>query len=374
LKIAVNTRLLIPGRLDGIGRFADETLRIITTKHPEHEFVFYFDRKPDEQFIYNQNIKPVVLQPPARHPFLFLAWFEASLPLHFMRSKPDVFLSPDGFLSLTTNIKSVGVIHDLNFEHFPEDIPFLVRKYYSNMFPRFARKASRIATVSEYSKSDISKTYHIDPDKIDVVYNGAGSIFKPLQASDKEATKQKFSHGNDYFFFIGTLHPRKNLVNLFKAFDLFKKTDSKGIKLVLAGARMWWTDEIRLAYEGMEHLDDVIFTGRVTDNELAALMASALALMYVSYFEGFGIPILEAFHCDTPVITSNVTSMPEVAGNAAVLIDPFSITSIADAMQKVASDEAFREKLIVEGRKQREQFSWERTAEKLWECVEKTLE
>jgi glycosyltransferase involved in cell wall biosynthesis len=374
LKIAVNTRLLIPGRLDGIGRFADETLRIITTKHPEHEFVFYFDRKPDEQFIYNQNIKPVVLQPPARHPFLFLAWFEASLPLHFMRSKPDVFLSPDGFLSLTTNIKSVGVIHDLNFEHFPEDIPFLVRKYYSNLFPRFARKASRIATVSEYSKSDIANTYHINPKKIDVVYNGAGSIFKPLQLTEKEVTKQKFSQGNEYFFFIGTLHPRKNLVNLFKAFDLFKRNTSGSTKLLLAGARMWWTDEIRLAYEGMEYRDDVIFTGRVTDIELALLMASALALTYVSYFEGFGIPILEAFHCDTPVITSNVTSMPEVAGNAAVLIDPFSITSIADAMQKVASDEGFREKLIVEGRKQREQFSWERTAEKLWECVEKTLE
>ena len=374
MKIAVNTRLLIPGRLDGIGRFADETLRIITTKHPEHEFVFYFDRKPDEQFIYNQNIKPVVLQPPARHPFLFLAWFEASLPLHFMRSKPDVFLSPDGFLSLTTNVKSVGVIHDLNFEHFPEDIPFLVRKYYSNLFPRFARKASRIATVSEYSKSDIANTYHIDPKKIDVVYNGAGSIFKPLPLNEKEVTKQKFSHGNEYFFFIGTLHPRKNLVNLFRAFDLFKRNTSGSTKLLLAGARMWWTDEIRLAYEGMEYRDDVIFTGRVTDIELASLMASALALTYVSYFEGFGIPILEAFHCDTPVITSNVTSMPEVAGNAAVLIDPFSITSIADAMQKVASDEGFREKLIVEGRKQREQFSWERTAEKLWECVEKTLE
>ena len=374
MKIAVNTRLLIPGRLDGIGRFADETLRIITTKHPEHEFVFYFDRKPDEQFIYNQNIKPVVLQPPARHPFLFLAWFEASLPLHFMRSKPDVFLSPDGFLSLTTNVKSVGVIHDLNFEHFPEDIPFLVRKYYSNLFPRFARKASRIATVSEYSKSDIANKYHINPKKIDVVYNGAGSIFKPLPLNEKEVTKQKFSQGNEYFFFIGTLHPRKNLVNLFKAFDLFKRNTSGSTKLLLAGARMWWTDEIRLAYEGMEYRDDVIFTGRVTDIELALLMASALALTYVSYFEGFGIPILEAFHCDTPVITSNVTSMPEVAGNAAVLIDPFSITSIADAMQKVASDEGFREKLIVEGRKQREQFSWERTAEKLWECVEKTLE
>jgi glycosyltransferase involved in cell wall biosynthesis len=374
LKIAVNTRLLLAGRLDGIGRFADETLRIITASHPEHQFYFYFDRKPDNQFIYNSNITPIVLQPPARHPFLFLAWFEASLPLHFRKIKPDVFLSPDGFLSLSTDVKSVAVIHDLNFEHFPEDIPFMVRKYYSTMFPRFARKASRIATVSEYSKSDIANTYHIDPENIDIVYNGALSIFKPLQLTDKEATKQKFSHGSEYFFFIGTLHPRKNLVNLFKSFDQFKKTDTKGIKLVLAGARMWWTADIRLAYEVMEHRDDVIFTGRVTDQELAELMASALALTYVSYFEGFGIPILEAFYCDTPVITSNVTSMPEVAGNAAVLIDPFSITSIADAMQKIASDPGYRTTLINAGKEQRERFSWEQTAEKLWKCVERAVE
>ncbi len=365
---------MLAGRLDGIGRFADETLRIITSNHPEHQFYFYFDRKPDTQFIYNSNIIPVVLQPPARHPFLFLAWFEASLPLHFRKIKPDVFLSPDGFLSLTTGVKSVAVIHDLNFEHFPEDIPFLVRKYYSTMFPRFARKAERIATVSEYSRSDIEKTYHINPSKIDVVYNGAGKIFKPLKSEEQQVTRRKFSQEKEYFFFIGTLHPRKNLVNLFRAFDQFKKSDSTGIKLLLAGARMWWTDEIRLAYEGMQFRDDVIFTGRVSDQELAELMASALALTYVSYFEGFGIPILEAFHCDTPVITSNVTSMPEVAGNAAILTDPFSISSIADAMQKVVSDEGFREKLIVEGRKQRQKFSWERTAEKLWECVVKTAE
>ncbi len=374
MKIAVNTRLLLAGRLDGIGRFADETLRIITSNHPEHQFYFYFDRQPDAQFIYNSNITPVVLQPPARHPFLFLAWFEASLPLHFRRVKPDVFLSPDGFLSLTTEVKSVAVIHDLNFEHFPDDIPFLVRKYYSTMFPRFARKAKRIATVSEYSKSDIEKTYHIDPAKIDVVYNGAGKIFKPLTSVEQQVTRRKFSQEKEYFFFIGTLHPRKNLVNLFRAFDEFKKSNSSGIKLVLAGARMWWTDEIRLAYESMEHRDDVIFTGRVSDQELAALMASALALTYVSYFEGFGIPILEAFHCDTPVITSNVTSMPEVAGNAAILADPFSVTSIAGAMQKIASDPDYRTKLIKAGKEQREKFSWERTAEKLWKSVERAVE
>jgi glycosyltransferase involved in cell wall biosynthesis len=357
--------------MDGIARFADETLRILTTKHPEHQFYFYFDRKYDERFVYNANVTPVVIHPQARHPFLFLAWFEASLPLHFIRTKPDLFLSPDGFLSLSSGVKSVAVIHDLNFEHFPEDIPFFMRKYYSQMFPRFTQKASRIATVSEYSKADIVSTYNTDPSKIDVVYNGAGSIFKPLQPADQQHTRNKFSQGREYFFFIGTLHPRKNLVNLFKAFDQFKQNDTRQIKLVLAGARMWWTDEIKLAYEEMKFCDDVIFTGRVTDEELALLMASALALTYVSYFEGFGIPILEAFHCDTPVITSNVTSMPEVAGNAAILTNPFSVPSIADAMQKIASDPGFSQKLIVKSREQRIKFSWEETAEKLWECIEK---
>ena len=371
MKIAVNTRLLLTGRMDGIARFADETLRILTTQHPEHQFYFYFDRKYNEQFIYNSNVHPVVIHPQARHPFLFLAWFEASLPLHFTRTKPDVFLSPDGFLSLNTNVKSVGVIHDINFEHFPEDIPFFMRKYYSLMFPKFAKKATRIATVSEYSKSDIINTYHVDPSKIDVVYNGAGSIFKVLQPMDQQQTRNKFSQGREYFFFIGTLHPRKNLVNLFRAFDQFKLNDLKGIKLVLAGARMWWTEEIKLAYEGMKYRDEVIFTGRVTDEELASLMASALALTYVSYFEGFGIPILEAFHCDTPVITSNVTSMPEVAGNAAILTNPFSVPSIADAMQKIASDPDFRQELKTKGREQRTKFSWEQTADKLWGCIEK---
>ncbi|MBM3403352.1 MAG: glycosyltransferase family 4 protein [Bacteroidetes bacterium] len=371
MKIAVNTRLLLSGRLDGIGRFADETLRIITSRHPEHQFIFYFDRKFDPQFIYNSNITPVVIGPPARHPLLFLGWFEVSLPWHFRRSKPDLFLSPEGYLSLSSPVKQVGVIHDLNFEHHPEDLPWVVKQYFTRMYPRFALKATRIATVSEYSKADIAKTYRINPSKIDVVYNGAGQIFAPLDEESKKQVRQKYSRGSDYFFFIGTLHPRKNLVNLFRSFDLFKENDSKGIKLVMAGAKMWWTEEIRLAYETMNHRDDVIFTGRVSDEELAALMSSALALTYVSYFEGFGIPILEAFYCDTPVITSNITSMPEVAGEAALLVDPFSVDSIAVAMTKLTDDPVFRDKLIDAGRQQRQKFSWEKTADKLWQCLER---
>jgi len=374
LKIAVNTRLLIPERLDGIGRFADETLRRITSAHPEHQFYFLFDRRYDESFIYNSNITPVVTPPPARHPLLFITWFEVSLPLRFYGIKPDIFLSPDGFLSLSSRVKSVGVIHDINFEHFPEDLPFLEGRYLRGMFPRFAKKAFRLATVSEYSKSDIVNTYKVSPDKIDVVYNGAGSNFKPLNAVNQQLIKKKFANGRDYFFFIGSLHPRKNLVNLFRAFDQFKKSDTKNIKLVLAGARQWWTDEIRQAYESMEYRTDVIFTGRINDRELSLLMASALALTYVSHFEGFGIPILEAFNCDTPVITSNITSMPEVAGKAAILVDPFSVNSISEAMQKMANDPALRQQLIAKGREQREKFSWDQSAGLLWQCVEKASE
>lgn len=374
MRIAVNTRLLLEGKLDGIGRFADETLQRISSAHPEHEFYFYFDRKYNERFIYNSNVRPVVIPPQARHPFLFLTWFEASLPLHFKITKPDIFLSPDGFLSLNTSVKSVAVIHDLNFEHYPNDIPFLVRKYFETMFPRFARKASRIATVSEYSKSDIAKTYSIDPQSIDVVYNGASDAFGPLPEFEQNAVRNTFAEGKPYFFFIGTLHPRKNLVNLFKAFDQFKNSDTTGIKLLLAGARMWWTDEIRLAFEGLKHKDDVIFTGRVSDTDLTRLMASALALTYVSHFEGFGIPILEAFQSDTPVITSAATSMPEVAGEAALLTDPYSVDSIAEAMKKIANNSELRQTLIEAGRKQKLLFSWEQTSAKLWNCIEKVLE
>ncbi|MBK7029994.1 MAG: glycosyltransferase family 4 protein [Bacteroidales bacterium] len=169
------------------------------------------------------------------------------------------------------------------------------------------------------------------------------------------------------------MHPRKNLVNLFKSFDKFKQADQRGIKLLIAGAKMWWTNEIREAYESMHFKEDVIFTGRVSDADLSRLMASALALTYVSYFEGFGIPILEAFHCGTPVITSTLTSMPEVAGDAALLVDPFSVDSIVSSMHFIADDAVLRNQLIVKGHKQQGLFSWNATAEKLWNTIERTV-
>ncbi|NCA76687.1 MAG: glycosyltransferase family 1 protein [Alphaproteobacteria bacterium] len=370
MNIAVNTRLLIRDRLEGIGWFTYETLKRITTQHPEHHFYFIFDREYDPAFIFSDNITPVIQYPQARHPVLYYTWFEYVIPKLLDRLKPDLFLSADGFLSLKSQVPSMVVFHDLNFEHYPEDIPFWTRRYYRKYSPKYAEKANRIATVSEFSKQDIIRQYHVSADKIDVVYDGAGDIYHPLTPDEKSAVREAYTDGLPYFIFIGSLHPRKNLVNLFRAFDLFKKSNPSEVKLMIVGARKWWTRDIEFAYNRMVFPDDVIFTGRLQVNELSKVLGSALALTYVSYFEGFGIPIVEAFRCDVPVITSTVTSMPEVAGDAALLVDPFSPESIAEALYKAYQYESIREELIQRGRRRKERFSWQQTADRLWESIE----
>jgi len=371
MKIVVNTRLLLKNKLEGIGWFTYETLKRITQQHLEHQFYFLFDRKYDDSFIFSDNIKPIVVSPQARHPALFYLWFEHAVPRVLKKINADLFVSPDGYLSMKTKTKSLVVMHDLNFEHYPEDIPFWARKHYRYYFPKYAQKAERIATVSEFSKQDIVKQYDVDPEKIDVVYNGASDGFKPLPEDEKTKVRTKHTEGNPYFIFVSALHPRKNLVNLFGAFDEFKLKKSSDVKLMIVGEKMWWTDAIKEAYEKMKFKLDVIFSGRLEFEELQQVVASALALTYVSYFEGFGIPIVEAFYAGTPVITSNITSMPEVAGNAALLVDPFSVESISNAMTQIESDEKLRKSLIERGTERAKEFSWQKSADRLWESIEK---
>jgi glycosyltransferase involved in cell wall biosynthesis len=364
--------LLIHDKLEGIGWFSFETLRRITTQHPEDEFVFLFDRDYSEEFIFSDNVTPLIISPPARHPLLYYIWFNISLPPLLKKLKPDLFLSPDGYNCLPYKGKSLVVLHDLNFEHRPFDLPWLTRRYYQHFFPRFARHATRIATVSEYSKNDIAALYQVPADRIDVVYNGVNDSFFPSSPEQQKATRENISNGSPYFLFIGSLHPRKNLTNLFKAFDLFKKTDPNQVKLVIAGAKMWWTQEIRLAYESMEYKADVIFTGRISVDKLHNVIGAALALTYISHFEGFGIPILEAFACHTPVITSNTTSMPEVAGNAALLADPCDPEAIAEELTELATNKDLRNDLINKGAIRKNDFSWQKSADLLYESIKKT--
>lgn len=374
MKIAVNTRLLLKGRLEGIGWFTYENLKRITTQHPEHEFYFIFDRKFSDDFVFAPNVHPLVVPPQARHPLLYYLWFEHYIPRTLKKIGADIFFSPDGYLSLKTNVPSMNVFHDLNFEHYPQDLPWIERKYYRHYFPEYAHKARRIATVSEYSKSDIVKLYGVDKNKIDVVYNGANENFRPLDEKTQLETRQKFTEGAPYFLFVGSLHPRKNIARMLPAFDIFKASDSQGVKLMIVGEKKWWTEEIENAYKSMKFKDEVVFAGRLNAHDLHRVIASALATSYVSYFEGFGIPIVESFSCDVPVITSNVTSMPEVAGDAALLVDPFSVESIANAYKKMAGDEKLRASLVEKGRERRKMFSWQKTSERLWCSIQKLME
>ena len=373
MKIAVNTRLLLKGRLEGIGWVAYETLRRIVNDHPEVEFYFLFDRQPDPMFLFADNVKPVVLFPQARHPFLFIWFFELSVPRCLRKIKADLFYSPDGYLSLRSKVPQVVEFHDLNFEHFPNDMPKIHLWHYKKFFPKFARKARRIVTVSEFSKQDIVDCYQVSPDKIDVAYNGVNDCFCPLPAEQQEQVRKRYSGGAPYFMFVGSLHPRKNLARLFTAFDLFKQQNPCDVKLVIVGEKRWWTEPIQKAFDAMSCKDEVIFTGRLSAEELHQVTASALASVYVSYFEGFGIPILEAFRCDTPVITSQVTSMPEVAGDAALLVDPFSEASIAQAMAEMLQPEV-RETLVARGRRRAQDFSWDQASEKIWNSIMKSIE
>ncbi len=370
MKIAINTRFLIPGKLDGIGWFTHEVVSRIVRQHPEHTFYFFFDRPWDQEFIYAENIRPVVLKPSARHPVLWHIWFQFSLKKYLRAHPVDLLLSPDGFIPLGIETPRVAVIHDLNFMHYPKELPKSVSYYYRHFFPLFARESSHIITVSEFSRHDIINLFNISPDQISVTYNGVNKIFSPLPDKSKEETRNRFTGGIPYFVHIGSLLPRKNIPRLLKAFDLFRATSTKAFKLVIAGRPMFGTRDINKVMRTMKYARDVILLGGLSGEDTHRILASAEALVFVSYFEGFGIPLIEAMASEVPVIAANATAVPEVCNNAALYVDPFSEKTISHAMDKIITDPGLRKQLTVKGTKRVANFSWDRTADKVWKIIQ----
>lgn len=365
--------MLLKGKLEGIGWFTHESLKRIVANHPEHHFFFFFDRPFDPSFVFAPNVTPIVLSPQARHPILFYWWFEFSIPLALKKYKIDLFLSPDNYASLKTKVPTCLVIHDLAFEHFPSHVKGSHLKHYRKFIPKFVRKAKQIATVSEFTKQDIIQHYGIAPENIDVVYNGAHSQYTPLSFEDRQAVKQKFTGGNEFFLFTGALHPRKNIINLLKAFVKFKRRQRSAMKLVMVGRMAWLSKDIEEAKNKMPFKEDVVWLGYQDVEELAKITASAYAMVYPSLFEGFGIPILESLVCNIPVITSETSSMPEVAGNAGLMVDPLDVDDIAAKMELIYKDENLRNRLIAAAPEQAEKFGWDKTAEKLWLAMMKCV-
>lgn len=373
-KIAVNTRLLIKDKMDGIGYFTYETIQRIVKWNPDIEFHFLFDRAPDQMFILGPNVVPVVLPPQARHPFLWYLWFDWSVASYLRSHDFDLFLSPDGYCSLRSDTPTVAVMHDIAYEHYPEYVPFLVRRFYQYFMPRYAAYASRIATVSGFSKDDITRYYHADPGKIDIVYSAAKNIFRSFTAAEITATRTQYTGGDPYLIFVGSIHPRKNLKNMLLGFEQHRSRHPEStLRFIVAGAFGWQNSELKQVMETMTYKKDVIFLGRQSEVELSRLIGGAFALMYVSVFEGFGIPPLEAMQSHVPAISSITSSLPEIGGDAALYADPQDPASIADAISRLWEDPTLRAQMIERGISRAATFTWDRTALLLWECCEKVL-
>ena len=369
MRIAVNTRFLLPHKMEGFGWYTYEITKRLVENHPEHTFIFFFDRKYDPKFVFGDNVIPVVLNPPARHPILFRIWFNQSVKRALKKYKADVFFSPDGYLSLTTDVPQVGVMHDLNFEHNPEDLKPVMRNYYLKYFPKFAKKAKHIITVSEYSKQDILSNYGVSEDKVTAIWNGASDAFRPLNQSEKESIRSKYTQGKPFFLFVGAIHPRKNVRRLIEAYSLYRKNNPEAEEqLVIVGTELWNNAGFDLNISD-ELKQNIHFTGHLHLDELAQIMGAAKIFAFVPYFEGFGIPLVEAMRCGTPILSGNKTSLPEVAGNAALFCDPFDVKDIVSGLTKLAQDDSLRTDLSQKGLERSHLFSWDTAANKVWEVI-----
>lgn len=366
MRIVVNTRFWMPDRLEGYGYFIEQVFTRLVQAHPEHEFYLVFDRRPPLLPEWPAHVRVEVMGPPARHPWLWVWWYDWRLPHLLKRLKADLFVSPDGIASLRTKIPQCLIIHDLAFLHQPHWFPAAIRRYYINRTPKFLRKVQQVATVSETSKKELIDRYGLSPDTIDVVYNGVKPVFRPHSDSEKAAFKARYTEGKEYFLCTGAIHPRKNLIGLLKAFSLFKKRQQNGFKLVLAGRMAWHTGDFMKVLSTYKYRSDVVLTGYLPLEELTGLTASAYALVYPSFYEGFGVPVLEAMQSDVPVITSEGTSMQEVAGEAALYADPADPRALAEQLNRLYVDESLRRRLIEWGRIAAGRFDWDRTADRIW--------
>lgn len=368
MRIAVNA-IFLKDQPEGYGNFVAEIFRRIVANHPDVEFIFVFDRPFDRKFIYGRNVTGIVVGPAARHPLSFRYWYDIKVPLALRKYHVDLWVQPYGFCSLFTRIPQLLVVHDLSFIHFPQFIGTMNRWYYKLFTKKFIRKAKRIVTVSEYSRQDIIKQYGTDPGKIGVVYSAAKEIFEPVSWFTREDIKEARADGKEYFLFTGGVHPRKNLMNLLKAFSLFKKWQKSNMKLLVAGRLAWQYEDLLEKLKTYKYRNDVVLLGYVSDEELASITASAYAMVYPSWFEGFGVPILEAMRCGVPVITSETSAMPETGGEAALYADPASPDSIAKHMLELYKNEDKRARLAEAGFTQAARFSWDSCAGFFWENI-----
>jgi len=372
--IAINARMLFKDRLDGIGRLSYEVVKRLAAWRPDDQVYCIYDRVHAEYYDFGPHVKHVSIGLPARHPVLWKLWFDYSIPRFLHKVKADCFISLDGYNTLNSDVPSIIFGHDIAPLHFPQHMKLSHRFYYRRYLPLFLRKADRIVANSAFTKQDILDTLGVEEGKIHVACSGRNDYFMPLSKEQITEVRNNYTQGRPYFIFTGTRSPRKNLIRLISAYEQIKSNHGIEHQLLIVGRSGWKDRGIINKCESSLYKNNIQLLTNINDVDLARIVGSADSAVFVSLYEGFGLPIIEAMACNIPVVTSNISSMPEVAGDAALLVDPFDTDAIARAMYRSISDELLRKELIEEGAKQHLKFTWDDQANKLNELIDEVVQ
>ena len=369
-------------RRAGLGRYAESLARallpLLTPAQSTNLPIYQSTNPPIDQptnlaFFYNREagIEPLAgleAVPAATvnlgyKPWRMLVWLGQLGRIGFNRLLPGatLFHATEHLLLPLRNVPTVLTVHDLIFRRYPAHHKRLNRWYLNATMPLFCRRASHIIAVSEQSKRDVIAAYGIPPDKITVIYEAADPRFRPQPPEAVAAVRARYGLPERYVLFVSTIEPRKNLSRLLAAFE---RVHAAGLAdaLVIVGKRGWLFDAFFADLERSPAREAVLFPGFVPDADLPAVYAGAQALAFPSEFEGFGLPVLEAMACGAPVVCSDTSSLPEVAGDAALLVDPLDVDALTHALERVLRDPALAADLRACGLAQAARFSWERAA------------
>lgn len=357
----------------GARRVTINTLLEMVRLQPDHQYVVFSNCRHaqlNNTMIVQNTLKcPPLIPQAVWDQFLFP---HLAVPMATNKFKADAIHYTNNIVSYWGKTPAVVTIHDMTPFILPETFIHWHGVYLRSCFRFAVNKAAKIITVSENSKADICRILKVNEEKIVVIPNAA-----MLENTDDDAgtinLQEKFGITRPFLLYVGAVHPRKNVGRLIEAYAQLKT--SKGIphQLVIAGALRWQADK-SIQTEALKKVkDDIVFTGRVNDNELISLYQNCDLFVYPSLYEGFGLPVLEAMSQGAPVVTSNVSSLPEVAGDAAILINPEDTNDLAQGIWNILSNQELADQLREKGKKQANQFSWEYTAKKVLEVLESVV-
>jgi glycosyltransferase involved in cell wall biosynthesis len=290
--------------------------------------------------------------------------------LELWQHRPDIFIGLSQSLPLIVPGKSIVFVHDIAFDRFPDCYPGFADRLH-RLTENAVRRATQVITVSESTKKDLINSYHVPADRIKVIYEGAGKEFFPQKNNIIKSVKSKYKITDEYFLYLGSLKRIKNIPNIIKAYQIFCRNLTPRVKLVLAGSDYWMDKQFKKIIIKELKFGNIIFPGFVKDRDLPALYSGALAFVSPALYEGFGIPLVEAMACGTPVITSDTACMPEITGGAALLVNPENPQDINDAMTQLTKNSDLRDNLREKGLKRSSFFTWHKTAENLLNQIEK---